>query len=357
MHVGGPAANLVVAQSSAEVLDTVQEVDSRNPAALLLFGGGSNIVVGDQGWQGTTLQIQSDGLRIEGTDLIADAGCDWDRVVAASIDAGLSGLEPMSGIPGSAGATPVQNVGAYGVLTQDVLRSVEVYDRRTGRTETWGAAQCEFGSHRQSIFKHSDRYVVLSVRYRLRESTQSLPIRWPSLVDKLGIEKGGTAATKDVRSAVLELRSEKHMIYDPQVPDSRGTGSFFINHVTTLQAAARAVAQGCPTYPDPPRGRPDPELVKLPSGWLIDHAGFPVGYGADWGRGSVRLSSKHALAVSNHSGDATTAEVMAFSAHIREGVERAFGLRLGPECHLVNCSFDDPLPELASGTSSAARSE
>ena len=356
MRVGGPAANLVTALSSAEILDTVQETDSRNPADLLLFGGGSNIVVGDQGWQGTTLQIQSDGLRVEGTDLIADAGCDWDRVVAASIDVGLSGLEPMSGIPGSAGASPVQNVGAYGVLTQDVLKSVEVYDRHTRRIETWNAARCEFGSHRQSIFKHTDRYVVLTVRYRLRESTQSLPIKWPSLVEKLSIAKGGTAPIEDVREAVLELRSEKHMIYDPQVPDTRGTGSFFINHVTSVQAAARAVREGCPTYPDPPRGRPDPALVKLPSGWLIDHAGFPAGYGADWGRGSVRLSSKHALAVSNYSGDATTAEVMAFSAHIRAGVERTFGLRLGPECHLVSCSFDDPLPELTSRTSSAALS-
>ena len=341
MRVGGPIANLVTAQTTAEVLDTVRQTDARNPADLLVFGGGSNIVVGDGGWPGTALQIVSDGLRLERADLIADAGCDWDRVVVASIDAGLSGLEPLSGIPGSAGATPVQNVGAYGVLTQDVLRSVEVYDRHTRQIETWSAAQCEFGSHRHSIFKHTDRYVVLTARFRLQQSTQSMPIKWPSLFEKLGIVKGGTAPTKDVRAAVLELRGEKHMIYDPSVPDTRGTGSFFINHVTSTEAAARAVAEGCPTYPDPPRGRPDPGRVKLPSGWMIEHAGFPAGYGADWGRGSVRLSSKHALAVSNHSGDATTAEVMAFAAHIREGVERAFGLRLGPECHLINCSFDD----------------
>ena len=343
MRVGGPADQLVVARSNAEILDAVRASDSRDPNGLLFFGGGSNLVVGDAGWHGTTVQIRSSSLRIEGTDLIADAGCDWDSVVAESIAAGLSGLEALSGIPGSVGGTPVQNVGAFGVLTQQRLKSVEVYDRLTQKVETWSTQQCGFGSHRQSTFKHTDRYLVLSVRYRLKRSAQSEPIAFEQLCKHLRITKGGTASTQDVRAAVIELRRSKGSIYDPGDPDTWGTGSFFINHVCTLEDAAQAIADHCPTYPDPPVGPPDPNLVKLPAGWLIHHSGFQPGYGSEWGRGSVTLSSKHALAVSNHTGDATTAEVMAFAAHIRDGVEQKYGIRLGPECDLVNCSFDDQI--------------
>lgn len=350
MRVGGPTDRLVVAESTAEVLDAVKDSDSRDPANLLLFGGGSNLVVGDEGWQGTTVQVKSSRLRVEDTDLIADAGCDWDSVVAGSIAAGLSGLEALSGIPGSVGGTPVQNVGAFGVLTQQRLKSVEVYDRQTQLVETWDAARCSFGSHRQSAFKHTDRFVVLSVRYGLRRSAQSDPITFQTLTDRLGVEVGGTASTQDVRDAVIQLRRSKGSIYDAKDPDTWGTGSFFINHVCTPAEAAIAIAAGCETYPDPPMGPPNPDVIKLPAAWLIEHSGFKRGWGANWGRGSVRLSSKHALAVSNHSGDATTSEVMAFAAHIRDGIESRYGIRLGPECDLVNCSFDDALTSNATRT-------
>ena len=332
MRVGGPAEHLVVASSTEEIVDAVRCADAEQGSPLLVMSGGSNLVVGDAGWPGVVVQVKSSGLELDGTVLTADAGLNWDDVVTGSLAAGLSGLEALSGIPGSVGATPVQNVGAFGTVTSDVLDSVYVYDRDSGALEWWDRERCGFGSHRQSAFKHTDRYVVLRVRYRLRQSTNSAPIEYESLAHRLGVPVGSTAPTADVRTAVLALRRQKGSVYDPDDADTWGTGSFFINPVLP-EVPPAAARLNCPTYPDSLG-------VKLPAGWLIDHAGFAPGYGATWGRGSVRLSSKHALAVSNR-GDATTAEVMAFARHIRAGVESAFGVRLGPECHLVNCSFDD----------------
>jgi UDP-N-acetylmuramate dehydrogenase len=262
----------------------------------------------------------------------AEAGVDWDQLVLATLEQGLSGFEQLSGIPGSVGGTPVQNVGAFGALTSDVLSSVTVYDRHTKATERWPAVRCGFGSHRQSVFKHTDRYVVLRVDYELRKTGQSRPLGFESLTDRLQIEPGGTASIDDVRRAVLGLRRERGSIYDPDDLDTWGTGSFFVNPVLAEVPPAAAAAR-VPQFPDPAG-------IKLPAGWLVHRAGFPPGYGAEFGRGSVRLSTKHALAVSNR-GDATTEEVMAFARHIRAGVEAAFGIRLRSECHLVNCSLDD----------------
>src|SRR5205823_5941168 len=153
MKIGGPAERFAIAGSTAELLDLVQAVDSRGGPQLLIMGGGSNLVVGDAGWRGHTVQLKSSGLRIDGTTVTADAGLDWDHVVVESLAAGLSGLEALSGIPGSVGGTPVQNVGAFGTLTSDVLADVMVFDRVLGVVERWGRAQCGFGSHRQSTFK------------------------------------------------------------------------------------------------------------------------------------------------------------------------------------------------------------
>jgi UDP-N-acetylmuramate dehydrogenase len=327
MRVGGPITRFSVAATTEHLIDLVRQSDShREP--LIVMGGGSNLVVGDAGWDGHTVKVASSRIEITGTTVRADAGVNWDDLVATTLAEGLAGFEPLSGVPGSVGGTPIQNVGAFGTLTSDLLQSVEVYDRVTGEVAEWGAERCGFGSHRQSAFKHTDRYVVLSVTYALARKSQSVPLVYAELVRRLGIEVGGTAAPDDVRRVVLELRRERGSIYDPDDHDTWGVGSFFINPVLP-EVPPQAIDS--PTYPDP-RG------IKLPAGWLIDHAGFPPGYGADWGRGSVRLSTKHALAVSNR-GDATTAEVMAFAAHIRDGVEARFGIRLGPECHLVNCSF------------------
>jgi UDP-N-acetylmuramate dehydrogenase len=248
--------------------------------------------------------------------------------VRTTLSEGLSGLEALSGIPGSVGGTPVQNVGAYGTLTSELLDSLTVYDRESGLVEQWTPDRCGFGSHRQSIFKHSDRWVVLDVTYRLRRSAQSKPIEYALLAETLGIDLGGTAAPSDVREAVIKLRRSRGMVLDPDDHDTWSVGSFFINPVLE-QVPPRAAE--APTYPDV-------KGTKLPAAWLIHNAGFAPGYGLDWGNGTVSLSSRHALAVTNRGG-ATAADVMKFAAHIRDGVEARFDVRLGPECDLVNCSF------------------
>ncbi len=327
MRLGGPAGEYEATPSTEDLVSLIREADAGGKPVLVM-GGGSNLVVGDPGFEGLVVQVTTSGLTVHGEDVTVDAGVEWDTVVEASLDAGLAGLEPLSGIPGSTGGTPVQNVGAYGALTSDLLRRLTVYDRTTGAIEQWLPDRCGFGSHRQSVFKHTDRYVVLDVTFQLTRSIRSRPIHYAGLVDRLGVASGATAPTREVREAVLAVRRERGMILDTGDHDTWSVGSFFINPVLT---SVPDKARDCPQYPDPAG-------TKLPAAWLIDHAGFPRGYGRDRGRGAVALSSKHALAVTNR-GTATTTEVMEFAAHIREGVERRFDIRLGPECDLVNCKF------------------
>jgi len=327
MRLGGPAGEYEAVRTTEDLVALIREADAAGKPVLVL-GGGSNLVVGDQGFEGLVVQVATSGLTVHGERVTVEAGVEWDTVVTTCLDAGLAGLEPLSGIPGSTGGTPVQNVGAYGTLTSDLLSRLTVYDRVTGTIEQWAPEGCGFGSHRQSVFKHTDRYVVLDVTFQLTRSTRSHPIRYAGLAQRLGIAPGATAPTRDVRDAVLALRRKSGMILDADDHDTWSVGSFFINPVLT---SVPDKARDCPQYPDPAG-------IKLSAAWLIDHAGFPRGYGHDWGRGAVALSSRHALAVTNR-GDATTAEVMKFAAHIQEGVEQRFDIRLGPECDLVNCKF------------------
>lgn len=336
MRLGGPAAAYAVATTTDELVALVRDADHRSQPVLLI-GGGSNLVVGDAGFDGLVVRIATDGITIDNDTLTLAAGVHWDTAVAASLDAGLSGLEPLSGIPGLAGGTPIQNVGAYGALTSDYLQTVTVYDRDCGRVETWGPEQCGFGSHRQSVFKHSQRYIVLEVSFRLTRDRASRPITYDRLATMMDLPPGASAPAEAVRAAVLQLRAERGMVLDPADHDTWSVGSFFINPVLR-EVPGQAAA--CPQYPDP-------EGTKLSAAWLIQNAGFAPGYGQDWGRGTVTLSTKHTLAVTNRGG-ATTAEVMSFAAHIRDGVQQVFGVSLGPECDLVNCRFDetpDPIPD------------
>jgi UDP-N-acetylmuramate dehydrogenase len=329
MRVGGPVGELRTAASTAELVELVREADAAG-IPLLLLGGGSNLVVSDAGWAGRTVRICSSEYRIDGELVSAEAGVDWDLLVRESLAAGLAGFESMSGIPGLAGATPVQNVGAFGAETSDVLESVEVYDRQTGTVERWPAERCGFGSHRSSVFKYTDRYLVLRVHYRLRRSSRSAPIRYAEIADRLGVEVGGTAPVNDVRQAVLAARRSRGSLLDESDHDTWTVGSFFLNPIV---AEVPPEAAKAPAFPDP-RG------IKLAAGWLIQHAGFPPSYGADFGAGRVTLSGKHALAISNRGG-ASTAEVIRFASHIRDGVRARFGIELRPECRLVNCSLDE----------------
>ena len=327
MRLGGPASEYAVARRSEHLVALIREADAVSKPVLVL-GGGSNLVVGDQGFDGLVVHVATSTLKICDENVTVDAGVEWDTVVETSLDAGLAGLEPLSGIPGSTGGTPVQNVGAYGALTSDLLRHLTVYDRVTGTVEQWAPDRCGFGSHRQSVFKHTERYVVLDVTFHLTRSAWSGPIHYSGLAERLGIVPGATAPITEVRNAVLALRRERGMILDADDHDTWSVGSFFINPVL---ASVPDPARHCPQYPDPAG-------TKLSAAWLIAHAGFPRGYGRERKRGAVALSSKHTLAVTNR-GNATTAEVMEFAAHIRDGVERRFGIRLGPECDLVNCKF------------------
>ena len=327
MRVGGPIDQLLVATSTAQAIELVRSCDEAD-VPLLVMGGGSNLVVGDVGWDGAVIKFESTGLIIDGERVVADAGVEWDRVVSAAITEGLAGIEALSGIPGSVGGTPVQNVGAYGTLTSDVLESLTVYDRRTGLVERWLPERCGFGSHRQSVFKRSDRWIVLDVTFRLRRSGQSTPVTFPHIAERLGVEVGGTASPKDVRDAVIAQRRERKMVLDPDDHDTWSVGSFFINPVL---AEVPPRARACPSLPDI-------KGTKLQAAWLIHQAGFAPGYGVEWGNGTVALSSRHTLAITNRGG-ATTADVMKFAAHVRDGVEALFDVRLNPECDLINCSY------------------
>jgi UDP-N-acetylmuramate dehydrogenase len=321
LRLGGPAQRVAAASSTSELVDLVRSADAAGEPVLLV-GGGSNLVVADAGWPGLVVLIRTSDIHAEasgaGVNVRADAGAVWDDLVAYTVQQGWSGLAAMSGIPGLAGATPVQNVGAYGSEVADVLTGLTVLDRQRGAAEKWTAAQCGFG-FRTSAFKHTDRYVVLDVTFGLRNSTQAPPMRYGEVVRRLGIESGGTASSKDVREVVLELRRSKGMVLDADDHDTWSVGSFFVNPFV----APDAVPPGCPHWVV------DDE-VKLSAAWLIENAGYGKGYGG----GNVSVSTKHSLALTNRGG-ATTAELLELAREIRAGVEQRFGVRLRPEAHLI----------------------
>lgn len=323
LRVGGPASRFELAETSEQLIQLVREATD----PLLVVGGGSNLLVGEQGWDGLVVKVASTGLCIDGERVRVQAGHVWDDVVAQSLAAGLAGLETLSGIPGSAGGTPVQNVGAYGTLTSDLLTGLHVYDRHTDRLESWTPEQCEFGSHRWSIFKQSDRYVVVDLTFGLRRSQLSGPIRYAGLATYLGCELGACLPARTVRAAVLDLRRQRGMVLDADDHDTWSVGSFFLNPVL---GAVPAAAKDCPSFADPLG-------AKLSAAWLIEQSGFARGYGREWGRGTVTLSSRHTLAITNRGG-ASSSDVTGFARHVRDGVEQRFGIRLQPECNLINCA-------------------
>ena len=331
LRLGGPAERLVEARSAEEIVGAVRAADSAGEP-LLLLGGGSNVVVADEGVPGTALLIRSTGLvaddRHDGTVVVTvEAGEDWDAVVARTVRDGFGGLECLSGIPGSTGATPVQNVGAYGVEIADVLVDVDLYDRRTGAVRTVPAAELGLG-YRASVLKHRDDAVVLRVRFLLRTDGRSAAIRYPELARALGVEVGATVPAAAAREAVLGLRRGKGMVLDAADHDTWSAGSFFTNPVIA--------AADVPDVPELPRWPVGHDRVKLPAAWLIEHAGFGRGYAGPGGR--VALSSKHVLALSNRGGG-TAADLLALAREVRDGVRSRFGVTLVPEPVLVGCAL------------------
>jgi UDP-N-acetylmuramate dehydrogenase len=353
LRLGGPARHFAEAPGDVELIAQVWAADERGEP-LLVLGGGSNLVVADEGFPGTVVHVATRGIRHEPDGdhvlLTVAAGEDWDTVVAGTVADGLAGLECLSGIPGLAGATPIQNVGAYGQEVAQTVVAVRGYDRERGAVVDLTAAECGFG-YRTSTFKRSlrswaagpgatGRIVVLSVTFRLARSARSEPVRYAELARTLGVPEGGRAPLAEVRSAVLALRRGKGMVLDPADPDTRSAGSFFTNPVLDLaafaeleQTAASAAGPGS-RVPAFPAG---PGQVKVPAAWLIEHAGFAKGYPAAAGDGA-RISTKHTLALVNP-GAATTATLLALAREITDGVRKAFGVDLAPEPVLVGTAL------------------
>src|SRR6516165_4519211 len=350
LHLGGPARHFAEAADDTELVAQVWAADERGEP-LLVLGGGSNLVVADEGFPGAAVHIATRGIRQEpdgdGVLLTVAAGEDWDTVVAGTVADGLAGLECLSGIPGLAGATPIQNVGAYGQEVAQTLVAVRGYDRARGEVVDLTAAECGFG-YRTSAFKRSlhswasgpavtGRFVVLGVTFRLERSAESAPVRYAELARALGIGEGGRAPLGEVRSAVLALRRRKGMVLDPGDPDTRSAGSFFTNPVLDLAGFAaleRAVAATRGPGVRVPRFPAGRGYVKVPAAWLIEQAGFAKGHPGSAAPDGPRISAKHTLALVNPGG-ATTTGLLALAREVADGVRKAFGVDLAAEPVLV----------------------
>jgi UDP-N-acetylmuramate dehydrogenase len=379
LRLGGPAARLAEMQTAEELVDAVRRADAAGEP-LLVLGGGSNLVVSDDGFPGTVLRVGTTGITVReaGEDVLITvaAGENWDQLVEWSVAEKLAGLECLAGIPGLTGATPIQNVGAYGQEVAATITTVTALDRASGSVTTLAGADCRFG-YRTSRFKRTawpqrqsgqgqgitaaagptGRYVVLDVTFALERDPMSVPLSYGELAAKLGVVCGDRAPLADVRGAVLELRRGKGMVLDPADPDTVSAGSFFTNPVLSADelarlervVSARMPGMRVPTYPArapaaaaaPARaqeqaqasraGQPAHGYVKVPAAWLIEQAGFGKGHP---GRGAARISSKHTLALIN-AGGGSAADLIGLAKQIAAGVRSAFGIELAHEPVLV----------------------
>jgi UDP-N-acetylmuramate dehydrogenase len=339
LRLGGPARGFVRAATEDELVEAVRAADAAGEPVLIL-GGGSNLVVADEGFDGIVIQVATRGVSRgdEPGVLTVAAGEDWDAFVARTVAEGLAGLECLSGIPGLAGATPIQNVGAYGQEVCQTITRVRVYDRQAGQVREIPAAQCGFG-YRTSRLRGDARSVVLSVTFALAAQARSAPVRYAELAAILGVSPGDQVDSTEARAAVIELRQRKGMVIDPSDPDTRSAGSFFVNPVLDAAALARveaeARARGGPDARVPRFAVDGDGLVKVPAAWLIEQAGFGKGYNPGDG---ARISAKHTLALVN-AGSASTAALLALAGEIRDGVRDAFGVSLVPEPVLVGVTL------------------
>ncbi len=331
LRLGGPVDRFVTVRTEDELVAAVAAADEAGEQCLVL-GGGSNLVVADQGFRGTVVRVATSGVEPDNVDddpscggvmVTVAAGEAWDGFVATAVDRRWVGIEALAGIPGLVGATPIQNVGAYGQEVAQVIASVRVWDRRLRGIRRFANADCGFG-YRTSRFKADpDRHVVLSVTFQLAHGDLGAPVAYAELARTLGIEVGQRAPAADVRQAVLELRRSKGMVLDDTDHDTWSAGSFFTNPVV----APGQVPDGAPAWPTD-------EGVKTSAAWLIEQAGFAKGYGND----RVALSTKHTLALTNR-GPGTTDDLLLLARELRDTVEAAYGIRLVNEPVLVGCSL------------------
>ncbi|HET7173049.1 MAG TPA: UDP-N-acetylmuramate dehydrogenase [Nocardioidaceae bacterium] len=324
LRVGGPARAFLEVGERAELYDAVAAADGAADPVLVL-GAGSNLVVADAGFPGTTIAVRTAGEAAtsvgDSVEVTVEAGEDWDGLVSRAVDRGWSGLEALSGIPGTVGAAPVQNVGAYGREVSETVVAVHAYDRRAGRPTVLDSVACGFG-YRTSVFKAAPgHYAIGAVTFRLAVHPTA-EVRYADIAARLGVPVGAQVPLVELRSAVLGVRATKGMLLDPADHDTWSVGSFFTNPFL----APDRVPAGAPAWPQ------STGSVKTSAAWLIEHAGFGRGHGND----RVRLSTKHPLAVTNRGG-ATTADVLALARSVRDGVAARFGVELKPEPTLVGC--------------------
>jgi UDP-N-acetylmuramate dehydrogenase len=328
LGVGGPIDRLVEVSDPDELIAAVGEADAAG-RPLLVLGGGSNLIGPDAGWPGDVVVVRSRGVERDGSRLVVQAGEPWDDLVAYTVEQRLAGMEALSGIPGSTGATPVQNVGAYGQEVGQVITAVRVWDRARSAEQVLTPEECGFAYRDSRLKREPGRFVVLTVSFGLEPGELSRPVGYAELARILGVELGERAPLADVRAAVLELRRGKGMVWDLADPTSRSAGSFFTNPVVPAQRAV----EGCPSWPA------GDGVVKLSAAWLVQHAGF--GRGTRHGR--VGTSPRHSLALTTEPG-ATAEELLAFSEKIIAAVQERFGVTLEREPTAITPSAYRPTP-------------
>jgi UDP-N-acetylmuramate dehydrogenase len=322
-RIGGSIGAFAMAESDAEIIEAARD-------GAMFIGGGSNLLVSDDACPQTVVRIATMGIEVQrdGDRVIVEAaaGESWDDLVLFAVENGWSGIEAMSGIPGLVGATPIQNVGAYGQDVSQVISHLSVLDTATMQVESLTGADCSF-AYRGSRFKGDDRFVILSAAFALHSDATST-VRYAELANALEVSIGDDAEAADVRDAVLALRRGKGMVIDPSDADTRSAGSFFTNPIVTAEQAT-ALDGSCPRYPSATG-------VKLSAAWLIEQAGITKGWSLD---GRARVSTKHTLALVNGSGDASAADVIELARAIRDRVQDAFGVTLEVEPRLVGCEL------------------
>jgi UDP-N-acetylmuramate dehydrogenase len=328
LHVGGPAKRVVHVHTEEELIAIVKQCDESNEP-LLILGGGSNVLVGDLGFDGTVLIVETQGNSYEidacsGGTLQVAAGENWDKFVEFTISKNLANLECLSGIPGTIGGAPIQNIGAYGHEVAEVIARVRTYDRKKKEIHTFMASDCDF-TYRSSIFKKEpERYVILDVTFQLRRGETSLPIQYEELAKALNVQVGARVAISEVRAAVLALRAKKGMLYSDQ---NWSAGSFFTNPIISADSAAKLPA-------DAPRWQQPDGNVKTSAAWLMEHAGVHRGDALS----GAMISEKHVLALMN-AGTATAEDIAGLARAARDKVKAKFGITLEPEVQFVGLSL------------------
>ena len=329
LRVGGPAKKFVDVHNEAEI---IAAIEAAGDTPVLIIGGGTNIFVSDSGFDGTVIRITNHSLKAEvdacsGATLTIGAGENWDEFVKLSIERGFAGLETLSGIPGTVGAAPIQNIGAYGHEVSEFITRVRTYDREKKEIKTFTNQECDF-SYRNSYFKsHPGRYVVIEVQFQLRMGIESTPIVYAELANKLEIAVGEKAPVVATRKAVLELRAAKGMLLNPSDRDSWSAGSFFTNPIIDAAVAAK-LPEGAPRWPQAD-GR-----VKTSAAWLIENSGIKKGDSI----GGARVSTKHVLALTN-AANATAQDIASLAKSAQQHVQDAFGITLEPEVNLIGLNL------------------